>query len=97
MFLRLSRATNAGWNDYVLVSKGGRPINQINVAARRLKSIGRALEMPWLSWQVFRRTRALLVQEFGMQFQQTLAMAITMKPDSLEISAITNAPEPKHR
>jgi hypothetical protein len=53
--------------------------------------------MPWLSWQVFRRTRALLVQEFGMQFQQTLAMAITMKPDSLEISAITNAPEPKHR
>ena len=38
MFLRLSHLTITGWNDFVLISKGGRPINQINVAARRLKS-----------------------------------------------------------
>jgi integrase len=92
MFLRLSRLTITGWNDFVLISRGGRPINQINVAARRLKSIGDALEMPWLSWQVFRRTRVSLIQEFGAQFQQKLATAMTMRLDSRPISVIPKGP-----
>ena len=78
-FLQLNGARNVGWNDFVLVSRSGKPINQINVAARRLKTIGEQLELPWLSWQVFRRTRANLVNEFGAQLQHELAMAITMK------------------
>ncbi len=93
MFLRLSRTTNTSWNDYVLISRGGRPINQINVAARRLKTIGQALEMPWLSWQVFRRTRTKLIQEFGAQFQQKLAAAMTMKPDSSQMSVVEKDPQ----
>lgn len=72
-FLRLSQARLDGWNDFVLVSRSGRPINQINVAARRLKLIGEQLEIPWLSWQVFRRTRNRLVDEFGVQLQHELA------------------------
>jgi integrase len=81
-FLRLSQAKGGGWNDFVLVSRTGKPINQINVAARRLKSIGEQLEIPWLSWQVFRRTRSRLVHEFGAQLQHELAMAIPARPDS---------------
>ena len=72
-FLRLGQARVEGWNDFVLVSRSGKPINQINVAARQLKSIGKQLEIPWLSWQVFRRTRGLLVHEFGTQLQHELA------------------------
>lgn len=79
--MRLSQARVGGWNDFVLVSRAGKPINQINVAARRLKSIGEQLEVPWLSWQVFRRTRGRLVHEFGAQLQHELAMAIPAKPD----------------
>jgi integrase len=78
-FLQLSAGRSVGWNDFVLVSRSGKPINQINVAARRLKTIGEQLGIPWLSWQVFRRTRASLVHEFGAQLQNELAMAITMK------------------
>ncbi len=94
MFLKLSQITITGSNDFVLISKGGRPINQINVAARRLKSIGEALEMPWLSWQVFRRTRLSLLQEFGAQFPEKLAVAMTVKLDRHQISVITQGPRP---
>ena len=63
-------------DDFVLMSNAGTPINQMNVAARRLKSIGRELQMPWLSWQVFRRTHTALVREFGMQFLRQMAMVV---------------------
>lgn len=86
VFLRLSHAKHTVWSDFVLVSRAGKPINQINVAARRLKSIGGKEEIPWLSWQVFRRTRAVLIREFGEQLHHELAIAITMKPDLPPIS-----------
>ncbi len=72
----LSRSKSSGWNDFVLSTKSGRPINQINLAARRLKNIGRELEMPWISWQVLRRTRGVLAYEFGTQIQHELARAL---------------------
>lgn len=72
----LSRTKSSGWNDFVLSTKSGRPINQINLAARRLKHIGRELEMPWISWQVLRRTRGVLAYEFGTQIQHELAKAL---------------------
>ena len=72
----LSRTKSSGWNDFVLSTKSGRPINQINLAARRLKTIGRELEMPWISWQVLRRTRGVLAYEFGTQIQHELAKAL---------------------
>ena len=81
VLLRLSnRARVTGWSDFVFISKAGTPINQMNIAARRLKSIGRKLQMPWLSWQVFRRTRATLVYEFGMQFQHQMATVVHSHP-----------------
>ena len=55
----------AGPHDFVLVSRNGNPIHPGNLAARRLKSIGMALQIPWLSWSVFRRTRDNLSSELG--------------------------------
>lgn len=92
VLLLLSSERSAGWDDFVLVSRTGSPINQINVAARRLKAIGEQLGIPWLSWQVFRRTRARLLDEYGAQLQNELAMAITIKPDPLPTGLERNRP-----
>jgi len=62
------RADFTGPDDFVLVSDAGKPVIEKNIALRRLKTIGRSLQMPWLSWQVFRRTRTNLRNELGMQF-----------------------------
>jgi integrase len=62
-------------DDFVLVSGAGTPINENNVAVRRLKPIGRKLQMPWLSWQVFRRTHTSLAYELGMQLLDRVAKA----------------------
>jgi hypothetical protein len=51
--------------DFVLTSRSGTPLYPGNIAKRRLKSIGQASEMPWLSWRVFHRTHARLRAEFG--------------------------------
>jgi integrase len=64
MVLRhLSQSRSGGWHDFVLATKSGRPINQINLAARRLKRIGNQLGMPWISWQVLRRARRSMCYE----------------------------------
>jgi integrase len=59
------RGQFTGPQDFVLVSRNGTPIHPENIAARRLKSIGKSFQMPWLSWTVFHRTRTLLRAEFG--------------------------------
>jgi integrase len=51
--------------DFVIASRSGTPVYPENIAARRLKSIGKAFEMPWLSWHVFHRTHISLRTEFG--------------------------------
>ena len=59
------RGQFTGPQDFVLVSRNGTPIHPENIAARRLKSIGKSFQMPWLSWAVFHRTRTLLRAELG--------------------------------
>jgi integrase len=86
VLLQLTRTKGTGWNDFVLPSRGGRPINPINVAARRLKPIGEKLEVPWLSWQVLRRTRVALIEEFGNQFSSKLFIALGAHHSSLRIT-----------
>lgn len=65
-------------DDFVLASPAGTPINERQIAASRLKPIGSALHMPWLSWQVLRRTHKTLAYELGMQ---SLG-GMTIMPDS---------------
>ncbi len=56
--------------DFVLVSRNGTPIHPENIAARRLKSIGRSFAAPWLSWRVFNRTRINLRSEAGRNLNE---------------------------
>jgi len=58
--------------DFVLVSEAGTPVNETNIASRRLKSVGHELGMPWLSWHVFRRTRKDYLHRFGPRFVERL-------------------------
>lgn len=51
--------------DFVLASHSGSPVYPGNIAKRRLKSIGRSCDMPWLSWNVFTRTHFTLKSEHG--------------------------------
>jgi hypothetical protein len=56
-----------GPDDFVLGSRTGTPVHEDNIRIRRLKPIGKALQMPWLSWRVIQRTQTTLAQELGMQ------------------------------
>ncbi len=60
-------------DDFVLVSEAGTPVNETNIASRRLKAVGQELNMPWLSWHVFRRTRKDYIERFGARFVDRLS------------------------
>src|SRR5579859_6668468 len=66
-------------DDFVLVSRSGTPICQNNIASRRLKAIGKSLQLPWLSWHVFHRTHVVLNSEFGRQLNNELKKALTVE------------------
>ena len=76
----LASARRCGWYDFVLCTKSGRPVNQINLAARRLKRIGRQFGMPWFSWQVLRRSRQALWQEYEARVHEQLSKVLFQPP-----------------
>jgi len=70
-------------DDFVLVSRNGTPINAENIVARRLKSIGGSLEMPWLSWWVFHRTGINLRSEFGRRLPEELEKILPQRKPAI--------------
>ncbi len=68
---------NSG-EDFVLVSRRGTPANPDNIATRRLKAIGRVLDLGWLSWKVFHRTGIELQARFGRYMNKELGNALTL-------------------
>lgn len=68
------RSKYTGSDDFVLVSAVGTPINEKDVAMRRLKPIGKKMQMPWLSWRVFSRTHSTLAYELGTRSLDFSAM-----------------------
>jgi len=62
--------------DFVLISEAGTPVNETNIASRRLKAVGQELAMPWLSWHVFRRTRKDYLERFGPRFVDRIAAVL---------------------
>jgi site-specific recombinase XerC len=66
-------------HDFVLISRNGTPIHPENIAARRLKAIGRSLKMPWLSWRDFHRTRVMLKSEFGRKLHEEFEKIIRLQ------------------
>jgi len=68
VLLALSKRSQfTGPDDYLLIHHAGNPISTKHFASHRLKTIGKKLQLPWLTWQVFRRTHRTLAQEFGVQ------------------------------
>jgi integrase len=81
ILIKLSgRGKSIGPEDFVLVSRAGTPINAINITARRLRTIGNQLKMPWLTWHVFRRGQFALEAEFGAQYHYHLASLFNSEP-----------------
>lgn len=66
-------------HDFVLISRNGTPVHPENIAARRLKTIGRSLKMPWLSWRDFHRTRVMLKSEFGRKLNEEFERIIRLQ------------------
>ena len=89
-----SRKNFTGPEDFVLTSRNGTAISQDNLAARKLKSIGRSLDMPWLSWSVFIRTRVALASEFGNLLHDELKQII---PRDTVLPRIPRRSLPVHR
>ena len=83
------RTNFTGPDDFVLVSRVGTPIDEKRISKRRLKPIGKVLQMPWLSWQVFRRTHKTLPYELGMQLFLTGWRARGIQNASLPVAAVT--------
>jgi len=69
--------------DFVLVSEAGTPVNETNIASRRLKSVGQELGMPWLSWHVFRRTRKDYLHRFGPRFVDRVGAVVNLRSPAL--------------
>lgn len=74
------RANFVGPDDFVLVTPAGRPIGAKQIAAYRLKAIGRKVQMPWLSWHVFHRTHTAFAYQFGMQFLERVTFIPQSEP-----------------
>ena len=74
-----SRERFVGLEDFVVTSRTGSPVNPDNIALRRLKYIGNALQMPWLSWKVFHHTRSSLIRQFGRYLNRELERLFAAK------------------
>lgn len=62
----------SGQHDFVLASRRGTPVSPENIGTRRLKAIGKILEIPWLSWSAFHRTRIDLRSRLGPRMNREL-------------------------
>jgi len=86
VLLELSRRSNhTGPDDFVFVSRAGTPVNENNIAGRRLKAIGQDLQMPWLSWHVFLRTHTALAYELGRHLMNAEVMRTSKRPAAVAV------------
>ncbi len=68
------RSQFTGPDDVVFASSTGRPLDDHNIAARKLKPEGKKLGMPWLNWHCLRRTHTTLADSVGMPLADRQAM-----------------------
>jgi hypothetical protein len=69
-----SQQTNSDPDVFVLTSELGSPISSATARDTVLKLIGRRLNMPWLSWQVIKRTQVSLMMELRTQLSHDLVL-----------------------
>jgi site-specific recombinase XerC len=75
----LNRERFINSEDFLLCTRNGTRINPDNIALRRLKPIGMSLQMPWLSWKVFRNSRGSLAATLGRLWSEQLAESLSLK------------------
>ena len=74
--MRLKRHRNVtDPNEYVTATEDGDPLRPASIRMLRLKPIGRALNMPWLSWQVLKRAHDALLSELRSQLTYDLVLS----------------------
>jgi integrase len=71
-----SRDKFSNLQDFVFASRRGTPISPENVGTRKLKAVGKVLDIPWLSWSTFHRTRLDLKTRFGQRMDRELEQTI---------------------
>lgn len=70
---RLKRSSPAATpDDFVFVNHEGTPIRPADIRKLRLKHIGRSLDIPWLSWQVFRHAHEALLDDLRIKLASHL-------------------------
>ena len=55
-----------GPDDFVFACSTGKPVDEHNLMARKIKPAATKLGMPWLSWHVLRHTHATLTKQVGL-------------------------------
>lgn len=71
-----NREKFTGAEDFVITSRTGTPISPGNISVRRLKFIGAALDLPWLSWKVFHQTRVSMQRQSGRYLNREIEQAL---------------------
>jgi len=71
-----SQQANTDPEAFVLTTELGKPISSATARDTVLKPIGRRLNMPWLSWQVIKRTHVSLMTELRTQLSQHLVLKL---------------------
>jgi integrase len=75
LLLKIRRnRTIADKNGFLMAGHDGEPIRPASIRMRRLKPIGRTLDMPWLSWQVLRRGHEELLSELRISLTSDLVL-----------------------
>jgi signal transduction histidine kinase len=72
---------------FVFSSRSGTPINRDNITRRRLRLIGTQLDMPWLSWNVFYRTRVGLDSRSRVRLYSELKSWLPESPPQKQADA----------
>ncbi len=73
-----SRDRFSSLQDFVLASRRGTPVYPENIGTRRLKAVGKTLEIPWLSWSAFHRTRLDLKSRLGQRMNRELEQILPL-------------------
>ncbi len=88
-------STQRSNDDLVFSTRKGTPYSDTNILHRVLKPAGNQIGAPWLSWHVFRRTHATLLQAAGGSLKDAQAqMGHTKLSTTFEVYTL---PIPAHQ
>lgn len=62
----------AGPSGFVIATADGHPIDPMSARTQRLRTVGRKMQMPWLSWRAFKRAHGALLSELSIQLTNDL-------------------------